>query len=332
LCASYAAPRITAIVGDLLLPTLGVFSSNGQYTPSNVTLLGSNFGPSSSPLSITYTSQVDGIVRMVRNTECPVPWCISGLEDDSALHCTDALLQRTPVGHVAVHKPQWQTCLLWHGVQQANLSACQRDVVGHAWISCFRVLGVGVRHAWVVNVSGQASEPSTQTTSFLPPTALTVYGPGGHNANTEGGQVVLIDGLDFGPTSASTSSFNDALISVTYGPVSNPTKYAAGRCVVSAARFEGSTLSCVTVEGTGGELVWTITVGNQTAAQRVGPTSYGWPVIATFQGAAVGGVTQVGLAIARPPPLLTQCPLMFQPAFAVLVVGHIPFHLSSLIM
>lgn len=154
-------------------------------------------------------------------------------------------------------------------------------------------MGVGVRHAWVVNVSGQASEPSSQTTSFFPPSALSVYGPGGHNANTDGGQVVYIDGLDFGPTSTSTAGANDALISVSYGPASSPWKYTAARCTVIATRLEGSTLSCVTVEGTGGDLLWTVTVGNQTAAQRVGPTSYGWPVIATFEGASAGGATEV---------------------------------------
>jgi hypothetical protein len=177
---------------------------------------------------------------------------------------------------------------------QADFDNCLRDHVGHAWVSCFEVQGVGVSHAWVVNVSGLASAPSTQTTSFLPPQPLSVYGPGGHNANTDGGQVVYIDGFDFGPVTASSVAPGGGLVSVAYGPVTSPFKYAASRCVVSVATLAGSTLSCVTVEGTGGDLMWTVTVGNQTAADQVGPTSYGWPVIATFEGAAAGGVTEVG--------------------------------------
>ncbi len=43
---------------------------------------------------------------------------------------------------------------------------CTRDPVGHAWISCFGVMGVGVNHSWSVVVGGQASNASTATTSF----------------------------------------------------------------------------------------------------------------------------------------------------------------------
>jgi hypothetical protein len=54
------------------------------------------------------------------------------------------------------------------------------------------VQGVGINHRWAVNVSGQASAPSAQTTSFRAPVLLGVYGPGGHNANTDGGQPIPI--------------------------------------------------------------------------------------------------------------------------------------------
>jgi hypothetical protein len=43
-------------VGDSVLPTLGYFESNGTRTPGNVTIMGSNFGPASSSLLVTFTS------------------------------------------------------------------------------------------------------------------------------------------------------------------------------------------------------------------------------------------------------------------------------------
>ncbi len=116
-----------------MLPTVGMWMVGGLPTPSNVTIVGTNFGPSSTPLRVTYTSAVDGVVREAAN--------------------------------------------------------CTRDPVRHAWVTCLGVVGVGVRHHWAVTVSGQGSDPSAQYTSFLPPLPLNVYGPGGHNANTEGGQV-----------------------------------------------------------------------------------------------------------------------------------------------
>lgn len=76
--------------GDSLLPTLGFFESNGTSRPGNVTLVGSNFGPASSPLTVTFTSDVDGIVR-------------------TATNCT-----RDPVGHA------WVYCTAEPGVGTAH--------------------------------------------------------------------------------------------------------------------------------------------------------------------------------------------------------------------
>ena len=166
---------------------------------------------------------------------------------------------------------------------------CTRDPVGHAWVSCYGVVGVGWLHRWAVSVAGQASPLSAQTTSFLPPQLVGVLGPGGHNANTDGGQVVRITGSEFGPAGA----INDHLITVVYGPPADPARYLAEGCTVSAAGVAGSSLTCITVPGTGGNLFWTVTIANQTAATPAGPTAYGWPVIASFEGpAASAGVTE----------------------------------------
>jgi hypothetical protein len=233
---SYAVPTIASLAGDALLPAAGVFVVGGAPVPSNVTLLGANFGPPGSLYTVTFSSAADGLVRVA--------------------------------------------------------STCTRDPVRHAWISCFGVVGVGLHHRWVVNVTGQASAPSTSTTSFRRPTVSAVFGPGGRNANTDGGQVVLLSGADFGPPSASAPVSNDALVSVVYGPPGDPARYTASACAVSSVSLQEAVLTCVTASGTGGNLFWTVTVGGQAGLSPVGPTSYGWPIISSFEGeGAASGVT-----------------------------------------
>jgi hypothetical protein len=79
---------------------------------------------------------------------------------------------------------------------------CTRDPVGHRWVSCFGAVGVGRNHRWTVTVGGQSSAASVQTTSFVSPTLLDISGAGSRNANTDGGQIVVISGREFGPASA----------------------------------------------------------------------------------------------------------------------------------
>lgn len=49
---SYAGPSITDIQGDLMLPTTGWFAS--PFRPGTVVIVGSNFGPSGTNLTVTY--------------------------------------------------------------------------------------------------------------------------------------------------------------------------------------------------------------------------------------------------------------------------------------
>lgn len=46
-----------------------------------------------------------------------------------------------------------------------------------------------------------------------------ISGPGSSSASTDGGQIVFLSGLEFGPLSSAALISNDALISVHYGPV-----------------------------------------------------------------------------------------------------------------
>ena len=102
------------------------------------------------------------------------------------------------------------------------VSSCVRDPVGHAWLSCVPPPGVGRLHQWTVTVGGQASAPSTDTTSYAVPVLKSVSGD---NFNTDGGQVVVLNGLEFGPQSATANVSNDNLIVVRYGPL------VSARCV-----------------------------------------------------------------------------------------------------
>ncbi len=86
-------------------------------------------------------------------------------------------------------------------------------------------------------------------------------------------------------------------MSVVYGPRSDPARYTAQGCFVAAAGADEAVLSCITVPGTGGDLFWAVTVGGQ-AAPAVGPSAYGWPVVASFAGdAAAAGDTEGGQVV-----------------------------------
>jgi hypothetical protein len=91
---------------------------------------------------------------------------------------------------------------------------CTRDVVAHASLVCYGPVGVGRNHSWTVVVGGQSSGPAARTTSFLPPQLLDVSGAGSRFANTDGGQIVLLSGREFGPASVTAPVSNDALITV----------------------------------------------------------------------------------------------------------------------
>ncbi|MFY7873630.1 MAG: IPT/TIG domain-containing protein, partial [Limnohabitans sp.] len=223
---AYRPPAITGVLSSGALPTLGFVSAG---VPSNVTLVGSNFGTAGSSLLVTFVSASDGLVRSATN--------------------------------------------------------CTRDPVGHAWVSCFGVVGVGVNHSWSVVVGGQASNASVQTTSFAAPQLLDISGAGSTFANTDGGQIVFIGGREFGPASSTAAVVNDGLIRVVYGPASNGSLYSATGCTISSAALSSSQLQCVTAPGIGPGLYWTVTIGGQTASTTVGPTSYSPPIITSFAGA-----------------------------------------------
>jgi hypothetical protein len=97
---------------------------------------------------------------------------------------------------------------------QVYTPTCSLASVNHTLLQCVAVAGVGVGHVWSLTVDGQPSAPSTQTTSYAPPTLTQLGGAGANNANTNGGQIVLLRGSNFGPVGLSI------LITVVYSNVS----------------------------------------------------------------------------------------------------------------
>jgi hypothetical protein len=85
-------------------------------------------------------------------------------------------------------------------------TACVVVGAGHTAVRCAAPAGVGTGYAWSLSVAGQASAPSTDTTSYGPPvvTAVSVSGPGAAGGDepgavpTAGGAVVTLTGLNFG--------------------------------------------------------------------------------------------------------------------------------------
>ncbi len=116
-------------------------------------------------------------------------------------------------------------------------------------------------------------------------------GAGSSQANTAGGQQVVLLGTGYGPV-----AFN-AITNVTYGKTG--VEYAAAACVVLAdPAFSAAQIQCVTAPGTGAGLSWIVTVAGQ-ASDPWGFTDYAPPSIAAFDGSGARGADTVGAQLVQ---------------------------------
>lgn len=93
--------------------------------------------------------------------------------------------------------------LAWYGPNGTQrYSGVQCYVrVANTEISCLTAPGTGLGHLWSVSVGGQVSPVmTTRPTSYHPPIVALEGGPGAVSAETFGGQAVVIEGRNFGPT------------------------------------------------------------------------------------------------------------------------------------
>jgi hypothetical protein len=156
----------------------------------------------------------------------------------------------------------------------------------HVEIVCDSVPGVGAGLSWKVAVSGQWSEVAALGSGYEPPSVERVFGPGSVKANTDGGQVVYIDGDNFGPTCVPSggacvlANGNEVVLRAFYG-TAEPYDFEATSCSVTQAH---SQISCVTAEGTGLDHAWKISVEEQWSPNFYANTSYARPVVSLFEG------------------------------------------------
>ena len=137
-------------------------------------------------------------------------------------------------------------------------------VVPHTTIDCLTVVGAGAGLSWYVVVDGQRSvSPST---NYGRPEVYNFTGAGAMDANTDGGDEVVINGNFF--------SVDAFLQSVTYGP--SGTEFVAAGCHLSVNH---SAVTCTTVPGVGPQLKWLVTVGGQMNVMAEATTSYAPPRI-----------------------------------------------------
>lgn len=132
-------------------------------------------------------------------------------------------------------------------------------VVPHTTIECYTTEGIGAHlSAKVTSLAGQASQLSWPSTLSYGPPVLSFYeGPGAHDADTAGGQMVALHGVNFGPVWTP--------LLVTYG--ASGTDYVASGCVMTLAH---TLITCNTVKGAGSRLTFQVAVDNQIAVTHDG--------------------------------------------------------------
>lgn len=120
--------------------------------------------------------------------------------------------------------------------------------------------------------------------SYRPPTMTALSGNGFTNAQTEGGQTVLISGDQFGPVSVLGGAYSPLPnVTAAYGlSTDSPLRYSAGSCAVTTAQ---TVITCLTAPGVGFGYLWQVNVAGQVAPLLLGfPQSYAPPVTAIYSG------------------------------------------------
>jgi hypothetical protein len=134
--------------------------------------------------------------------------------------------------------------------------------IAHTQMKCDFVPGAGKSHEWTVTVGMQDS--LTPTSSYHEPIINVITGDGASEGRTNGGQVVVLHGLNFGP-------YDDGA-TVTYGVTGK--EYSPTGCAV----LNHSAIQCHTVPGIGANLLWQVVVRQQTNILGA-TTSYAAPFI-----------------------------------------------------
>jgi len=149
-----------------------------------------------------------------------------------------------------------------YGINGNDYQATNCSVtVDHVEIMCTTAAGAGAGLKWIVYIDGQAS--GVPTTNYAPPSVETISGAGASEsgASTNGGELVVISGQNFGPSDSVVKELYNTtyLDGVTYGPTGQ--EYAAQGCVVDGH----SQVTCETAPGVGEFLVWRMQIRGQSS-------------------------------------------------------------------
>jgi hypothetical protein len=131
-------------------------------------------------------------------------------------------------------------------------------------IVCRTVPGAGFGLQVMVSVGGQTAVSGSKTIAYRPPIMYALSGRGFTNAETVGGQPVLITGDQFGPVSMLGGVFSPLPnVTAAYGQPSDVSlRYTAASCAVTTAQ---TVITCYTAPGVGFGHIWQVTVAGQAA-------------------------------------------------------------------
>merc|ERR1711871_362791 len=158
-----------------------------------------------------------------------------------------------------------------HSVHSYNVPMDCRVTTAHTRIRCLS--GTGKGHYFVVRVDGQTSNPFFGNNSYAPPVIETYSGPGVNNAATRGGEVVILNGREFG------SKAWNKLDWVKYGRVNSDVQFEAKKCSVAVNYIK---IKCETAPGAGKDLQWRVSIDGQESVLHT--TNYGAPYLKEILG------------------------------------------------
>eukprot|EP00937_MAST-01D_sp_MAST-1D-sp2_P003961 g3961.t1 len=156
-------------------------------------------------------------------------------------------------------------------------------------VNCLTVTGFGKDLLWELSVNGKKSnigpdgQATQPTANYAPPTLIAFSDKGASNADTAGGQAVVITGTQFGTRAA------NAVTRVTYSGGVSDTTFVANNCTIIKDHTE---MRCRMSEGTGATLKWVVTVAGQSSETPT--TSYQAPSVTTITGPGANGASTEG--------------------------------------
>lgn len=179
-----------------------------------------------------------------------------------------------------------------YGLAFAYFPTCV--VVGQAQASCAAVPGVGAGLPWRIVIDTQQSMLSTATTAYAVPSISRVRrglnSTGGvvniATLPTVGGDALLIDGANFGPSDSVRYA------GYPHATISNGRFEFSTSCTITVAHAQ---LSCVNPAGVGKQFHWAVSVDGQVSTPSGDTTTYQVPVVTRIFGdGAFGSPTKGG--------------------------------------